>query len=182
MPEPTVADVQQYTGGRIDKTAPETAQLLERGLAAVRRYCGWHVAPATTDAVTLTIDGPGGRLLRLPTLRLIVDDDFAITEEGVELDVADLYVSERGMVTKKSGAFWSHKFGAITVTMNHGYDDAPDFFAAALSVIDRMSLAPTGGRANVIGPFQYPVDAIAAGTPFTAAEKALLDLYRLEPL
>ena len=36
-------------------------------LAAVRRYCGWIVTPPAT--VTITVDGPGGRVLSLPRLR-----------------------------------------------------------------------------------------------------------------
>ena len=32
---------------------------------AVRRYCGWHVAPSITE--TLRLDGYGGRVLTLPS-------------------------------------------------------------------------------------------------------------------
>jgi hypothetical protein len=126
------------------------------------------------------LDGPGGRLLRLPTLRLIIDSDFELVEDGTTRAVADLYVSERGMLRKRSGCAWSCHFGAITATFTHGYDDADDFNAAVLSYIDRASLAPSGGRARVIGPFQYDTESMAAGSAFTVAEKAKLDLYRLE--
>lgn len=171
MAELSVAAVEQYTKGRLAQGDPETVRLLAEGLSAARRYCGWHVTPIVTDD-EVTLDGPGGRLLRLPTLRLV--ELASVTENGVELDVvADLYVSPLGMVSKRSGGCWSDKFGAIEVTMTHGFEDAPDFDGAVLSAIDRASLAPTGGRLRVIGPFQYETES-------TADERARLDLYRLE--
>lgn len=165
----TADTVEQYTQGRLDSGEPETERLLAEGLSAARRYCGWHVTPVREDV--LILDGPGGRLLRLPTLRLI--ELTEVTENGVTVDVDDLYVSPLGMVTKKSGACWSRHLGAITVTMTHGFDNAPDFDGAVLSCIDRASLAPTGGAVRAIGPFQFD-------TGGTDSEYAILDLYRLE--
>lgn len=179
MPELSTTDVEQYTADRLHRDELETIRLLAAGLAAARRFCGWHVTPVRTDT-GVTLDGPGGRLLALPTLRLVVDDDFAIVEEGVAVVTSDLWVSRRGLVQKKSGAAWTTRFGSITVTMTHGFDDAADFNSAVLSWIDRSSLAPAGGRANVIGPFQYPVEGVAAGSTFTQSERALLEQYRLE--
>lgn len=179
MPELTTTDVEQYTGDRLHRDDLETARLLAAGLAAARRFCGWHVTPARTDT-DVTLDGPGGRLLALPTLRLVVDNTFAVTEEGVAIATTDLWVSRRGLVEKKSHAAWSCRYGAILVTMTHGFDDAADFNAAVLSFIDRSSLAPTGGRANIIGPFQYPVEGVGAGSAFTEVERAQLEQYRLE--
>lgn len=178
MADLATVDVERYTGGRIDKDDPETTALLARGLAAARRFCGWHVTPLQGDDV-VTIDGPGGRLLVLPTLQLAQLKE--VTEDGSAIAVSDLYVSARGLVHKKSGGCWSRHFGAITVKMDHGFDDAPDFQAAVLSWIDRASLAPTGGRARVIGPFQYADETMAARSTFTASELSLLERYRLEP-
>lgn len=176
MPELAVADVERYTGGRIDKDDPETLSLLARGLATARRFCGWHVTPVQTDTDRI-LDGPGGTLLRLPTLRL--SELSTISEDGNALTVTDLYISQIGMVRKKSGAAWSCNFGALKVTMEHGYDTAPDFHAAVLSWIDRMSLTPAGGRAHKIGPFEYPQET-ANGSVFTDVERSLLEMYRLE--
>lgn len=169
MPELTAAAVEQYTQGRLISGEAETARLLAEGLSAARRYCGWHVTPEREDV--LTLDGPGGRLLRLPTLRLV--ELTGVTEDGVVLDVAELYVSPLGMVSKRWGGCWSSNFGAITVTMTHGFADAPDFYGAVLSAVDRASLAPAGGRLRAVGPFQYE-------TASTADERDRLDLYRLE--
>jgi hypothetical protein len=178
MPELAKADVEQYTGGRLDKDDAETQKILDRGLAAARRFCGWRVHPPMAETVTL--DGSGGRLLRLPTLKLAEPLALTVVEDSVVVDVADLYVSFSGMLSKKSGSCWSDKLGGIVVTMTHGFDAAPDFDAAVLSWIDRASLAPAGGRARVIGPFQYESEGLAADSTFTQSERALLEQYRLE--
>lgn len=176
MPELSGGDVERYTGGRLDKDDPETASLIARGYAAARRFCGWHVAPIKSEV--LTLDGAGGRLLRLPTLRIVTLT--SIVDDGDALVPADLYISKSGLVEKRTGGLWSTKLGSIVVTMEHGFDSAPDFDAAVLSWIDRASLAPAGGRARVVGPFQYSDEPMAANSTFTASERALLEMYRLE--
>lgn len=96
-------------------------------LAAVRRYCGWIVTPPAT--VTITVDGPGGRVLSLPTLQLTTVS--AVVEDGVALNVSDLRWSvDRGQVYKKSGASWTSNAAGISVTMTHGFSSAPDFDVA----------------------------------------------------
>lgn len=176
MAELTPDDVERYTSGRLGKTAAETLRLLSFGLTAARRFCGWVVTYTEADVVTL--DGPGSTLLALPTLRL--DKVTEVVENGVTLDVATLEVSPRGMVRKPGCGFWSDRFGAIKVTMDHGFEDADDFNAAVLSFVDRSSFAAAGGRYKAIGPFQYDTAAMAAGSAFSVVERSLLEQYRLE--
>lgn len=175
--ELTPADVESYTRGRLSATDPATAKLLAAGLSVVRQFCGWHVTPPRTD-VDVELDGPGGRLLALPTLKLI--ELTALTEDGKALDIADLYVSQRGLVRKKSDGCWSPHYGAIKVSMQHGLASAGDFNAAVLSVVDRMSMASTGGQPIAVGPFKWAEDKAVARSAFTAVELSILEQYRLE--
>ncbi|EFG75250.1 hypothetical protein HMPREF0591_4813 [Mycobacterium parascrofulaceum ATCC BAA-614] len=157
--------------------------------SAARRFCGWHVTPVREDD-EVTLDGPGSVLLVLPTLRLI--KLTSVVENGVELDVdTDLFVSARGLVRKRCGAWWSRNYGSIVVTMTHGFpadvdaDDnepnAADFNAAVASIAGRSPLATTTkGRVKAVGPFQYYDEAMATGSAFTVVERALLEQYRLE--
>lgn len=153
--------------------------------SAARRFCGWHVTPVREDDV-VTLDGPGSALLVLPTLRLV--ELTGVVENGVALDVAtELYVSSRGLVRKRSGAWWSRHYGSIVVTMTHGFDadidpddekdNAADFNTAVASIAERSA---AGDRPNVIGPIQWPVEAMADGSAFSVVERALLEQYRLE--
>src|SRR5690242_16511608 len=110
MPDLDAAAVEQYTQGRLHRDDLETLRLLAYGVAAARRFCGWHVSPVI-EADEVTLDGPGGRLLTLPTLRL--DELTQITEDGTDLVLADLEVSSKGMVRKRSGACWTARFSGL---------------------------------------------------------------------
>lgn len=175
MSDLTTTIVEQYTAGRLHRDDPETERMLAAGLRAARRWCGWHVTPVLSE-VGVVIDGPGSRLLRLPTLRLV--ELTKITEDSIDLGIDDLDVSRKGMVQKASGLPWTGRFSGVVVSMQHGFDDADDFNAAVLSMIDRASYAPSGGRARVIGPFQYDIEKSAGG--WTDQERSTLALYQLE--
>lgn len=165
-----------YTRGRLASDDQETEVVLARSLAAVRRWCGWHVTPVT--AQSLTIDGPGGQLLRLPTLCVV--ELTSITEDGLDVDLESLQWSLAGLVRKDSGAAWTSRFGGIAVEMSHGFTDqqVPDFESAVLSVADRMSQT-TEGTAISVGPFRFSEDK-TSGSSFTTVELSILEQYRLE--
>jgi len=111
-------------------------------LAAARRYCGWRVTPA--DDETITLDGPGGRMLSVPSLCIV--EVTEVVEDGVTLDLADLRISSSlGQIWKKAGC-WTSNPGGISVTMNHGLDAAPDFDAAVEQAA--VALAAAGTRTD----------------------------------
>jgi len=175
MAAPTVDDVELFTAGRLSADAESTAASLAAVVAAARRYCGWHVTGEQTD--TMTVDGDGGRLLLLPTLRLL--DVASIVEDGVDVALDSVTWSTRGVVTKNDYARWTRRSRGVTVTITHGFDDAPDWNRAVLSAIDRTSMG--AAVRLVVGPFQYQAETTAAGSMFSITEKAVLDLYKLEP-
>ena len=171
-----VVAVEAFTNGRLDRDDDETQRQLDAALAAARTYCGWHVTPVMAD-VELTLDGPGDRLLVLPTLKLTELSE--VSEDGVELNLAELHWSARGLIAKRGGTYWSSLFGSIVVVFSHGYSSAPDFESVVLSAIDRGGFSSESGP-RVIGPFQY-TDALApAGSAFTGMERMVLDRYSLE--
>jgi hypothetical protein len=175
--------VEWATAGRLGHDGAETQRQIDAALAAARNYCGWHVTPEMTD-VEVTIDGPGGPLLILPTLKLTALT--AVTEktfygDNIIVDVQDLDWSTRGLVAKRSRMLWTDRFQGVTVTMSHGFDDAPDFDAALLAAIDRGAFSTVADTVKVIGPFQYDTTTVTSGI-FTATERAILDRYMLERL
>jgi hypothetical protein len=175
----SVLAVEAFTQGRLNRDDEETERQLDAALAAARIYCGWHVTPALTEQ-TLTLDGPGTAVLALPTLRMTAVTE--VTEEGVELEDSRIEWSSRGLIAKASGLPWTSKMGAITVTIDHGYDTAPDFDSVVLSAIDRGAFSTSGdGQPKVIGPFQYDTsNTVTVGAVFSDAELAVLDRYALE--
>lgn len=137
MAELTASDLSTFTGGRLASGDASTATVLAAALVAARRYCGWSVSPVAS--VTVTVDGPGGRVLALPTRNLTTLT--SVSEDGVALDVSQLSVSRvKGTVTKRFGC-WTSNAGGITVAMSHGYTeaDAADWRRAVLRLADAMS-------------------------------------------
>lgn len=159
----------------------DVAQLaLDAALAEARRYCGWPVSPVIEDD-EITVDGPGGRVLRLPTMNLL--EVTELIENGVALDVTKLDVSRRkGTVEKYPYGWWTGRNGAITVTMTHGFTEAEaaDWRAAILSIVEHNSLPKVAaGSTMTAGPFQVAVSSAAVQPVFTEAEQAVLDMYKL---
>lgn len=180
MPELTVDDVEQYTGGRLSAGDDETERLLAAALAAARRYCGWHVTPVVEDDEH-TLDGPGELLLALPTQQLI--ELTELIEDGIAIDVVtDVRSSRRGTITKKSAyRWWTSNYGGINVTMTHGFTEAEaaDWRAVVLSVVDRLSTGSMVAGTMVAGPFQFTPETLTVESAFTTTERAVLDSYRL---
>jgi len=181
--------VELATAGRLDRDDTETQRQLDAALAAARSYCGWHVTPSVPDA-EITIDGPGGPLLMIPTLNMTALS--SLTEDGTDVDVAALSWSRRGMVLKRHPHllppnqshylpwnWWTDWFQGITVVVTHGYDNAPDFEAAVLSAIARGAFSAVD-TVKAIGPFQYDTSPVASSGTFTQSELSQLDKYALE--
>ena len=98
MAELAAADLATFTGGRLSAADANTGTVLAAALAAARRWCGWTVSPVATD-VEVTVDGPGGPVLTLPTRNLI--EVSAVSENGVDVDVSTLDISRtKGTVRK----------------------------------------------------------------------------------
>jgi len=173
-----VIAVEAFTKGRLDRDDPETARQLDAALTAARRYCGWHVTPVLSNA-DLTLDGPGGFTLILPTLQMSALS--LASEDSVALDVADLSWSARGLVRKNNGTMWTTALGGITVRISHGYATAADFESAVLAAIDRGAFSQEATDApRVIGPFQYSEPAGGTDAVWTGIERHVLDSCRLE--
>jgi len=84
----TVPDLEAFRSG-------DDAAIVRQTQAAIRRYCGWHIAPSITE--TITLDGDGSRHLWLPSLH--VTAVTAVTNGDTVLDVSsDLDWSESGYV------------------------------------------------------------------------------------
>lgn len=189
----TVGDVEQFTGGRLLASDAEVQRMLDAALATARRYTGWHVSPVITDDVVV-LDGPGSRILQLPTRKLRGITE--IVENTVDLDLTKLTWSATGAVRKKSDAFWTCAYRSITATIDHGYTaaEAADWRQAILSMVDEMSFVPAtvsgsaAGDAGLVRKKVAEVEYQWGDGMGTLAERALfsvrniLDDYRLLPV
>lgn len=170
--DPTKAEVEVYTQGRLTEGDSRTELLLAGALAAAREYCGWHVTPSKSEEIA--VDGPGTPLLVLPTLRLVEIEEIA--DDGLVIAPAELHWSEIGLVRKLDRRCWTGKYRGVTAKITHGFDNIPAWKLAVLAIVERTAEA---GREE-IGPYKYfPAESIADGSAFTGSERAILDNYRL---
>lgn len=150
--------------------------ILSAASAAVRRFCGWHIAPVVTDA--LVLDGPGGSSLLLPTLELV--ELVSVAVNGAQLDAAALEWSADGIVRGN----WPARFRSVAVTMRHGWEATPaDLEAIVCMVAGRHALTPTGAireqaGSNSVAPTLVAPNA-AGGVVLMQHEQDALAGYQL---
>lgn len=156
MAELTAADVESFTNERVLATDPNTQIMLDAALTVARRDAGWPVSPVV-EGDEVVIDGPGSRILNLPTRKLV--ELTSVTEDGTSLTLADLSWSAGGppgilerpvSMRKKNRGWWSDDYQAITVVMDHGYTEveAADWRYAILSMVDQMAAYTVTGRSD----------------------------------
>lgn len=178
MALPDFAEVSNLTAYRDG----EEEAIVRQAQAAIRRYCGWHVAPEVTE--TLTLDGQGGRHLWLPSLH--VNAITSVTNEGVDLDLIDgLGWSASGYLERRGGC-WSRRPRQIVVTLSHGFIDIPeDLVEVAVSIASRAASSPSGAVDEGTGPFRAKwatvAPGVAGGVALLQHERDILDLYKLPP-
>lgn len=147
-------------------SAAESARMVAAE-AAVRRFCRWHVAPVVEQ--TFTVDGSGGSVLVLPTLRLV--DVLAVSNDGTAVDVDSLEWSHDGYMR----GLWSRKLRGVQVTVRHGFAEAPDVVEIVCDAARRAQVIPAGvvrTQAGMVGVSYAEPDLLVS-------EKAHLALYRL---
>lgn len=182
-PLATVDDLTTYLGH--PPANPQQAEwMLDGASAFVRTHCGWSISRETD--VVWPRDASGGRLLTLPTLRLVavasvlVDvPDWADAEEWV----TTVTWSTAGMLYRESG--WPDALQSVTVVGTHGYtaEEMPrDIMAVVCGLSSRMASAAGKGSATVqrVGNVQtsYNRDG-AEQAGLTGLEQAALDRYRI---
>lgn len=159
-------------------TQIDSAFWLNAAHGAVRRECGWHVAPVIEE--TLVLDGSGGDALLLPSGRVI--ELIEVLNDGVDV-TSNVDASKSGVLELQCGR-WTRRLGRVSVKLRHGYaaDEAPE--VAALIA----TLARRGGSAPGIVASQSVNGAsvaylTAGGAPLSISllqiEKNTLDPYRL---
>lgn len=150
-------------------------QATVRAEAEVRAYCGWRIAPQET--VALTLDGPGTRVLLLPSLH--VTDVVSVTEDSTTLTPDTDYTwSESGALRRSS--CWPDQYRVITVEFTHGYETWP---LDVQAVIDRLAARSLEGASiyTQVGQVSYATgsDGLpAVGAP-TPVDLAVLNRYKL---
>lgn len=166
----TPADLAAYRSG-------DPAAIVAQVQAAIRRYCGWHIAPSVTE--TVIVDGTGSRHLWLPTLHATAISE--VKSDGAVMDVLSLDWSASGYVESRCDRFSCRPRG-VEVTMTHGYVDIPaDIVGVAVGIADRMR-ATGGVRREAAGAVSLDFatfNGALGSIALMQTETDLLNAYRL---
>lgn len=189
MAELTVADVETFTRGRLLASDPVVQDILDAALVRARNYVGQHVSPVVEDDV-VTLDGPGGRELFLPTGK--IGSVASVVENGATIDPTNYVVSANTprMIYRKDTR-WTAEYDGITVTYTHGFTEAEaaDWRRAILLMVYRMSREQQSGNRSSEDLVRKKVDVVeyewvdwsaAADRAITSVE-SILDHYQLVP-
>jgi hypothetical protein len=176
------ADVEAFTKGKLKADDLRVTRALAAVSRSIRRRAGWHIFPVV-NAHTLVLDGPGGTVLSLPTLKLV--NLVALTEAGTVLDpLVDVDVSrETGLVKKVDGSLWTTRYGQVVATMDHGEEEVPELADLTVRLAARGLASPMGATREQAGAlsvnWSMTTQGVAAGITPAADERALMDSYRL---
>lgn len=186
MAEIATTDLSAATLARFGST-PAAQAALDAVLVAARRYCGWHVSPVREDD-ELTLDGPGGGVLDLPTRKL--NALTGAVEAGSTLDVTKLDWAQDGPhgapVRKQSGARWSCRYRSIVVTIDHGYTEAEaaDWRKAIIDMVNTVSYSSATSsdalKRKKVDDVEYEwFDFASAAGDAVYSTSSVLDAYRI---
>lgn len=170
----------QGTGGKILASDPRVQLLIDGATAAIRRYCRWHVAPVVDQSFRL--DGPGGAVLVLPTMR--IEEVESVAERGVALEDDVHYEwSANGEIRRLGRALWTYRWRAIDVKIRHGFESADDLAQIVQQVVANALASPMGATREQAGQVSVSwattAPGVSGGLSLLERDMALLNTYRL---
>lgn len=151
--------------------------------AAVRAYCGWHVAPVLSESIQ--VNGTGTNVLYLPSLKVQNVASVYIRGENV----ADaIEWAEEGLLRFRGGVF-PRIFRGVHVFYTHGFtlEDVPNVAEITRQVAERAhASANVPGNISSQSVNGASVQYLSAGgallgVPLLNIEKEALAPYRLHP-
>lgn len=153
---PDLATSADLTARRVDVTdAVLVGRLLAAASASVRRAAGGH--PISSAVSTITVTGPRGRWLRLPSGP--VTDVTAILVDGVALSGWRWYPDGRVLHPCGSWAGRAYAPALVTVTYAHGETEVPaDVVDLVCGLVAGGLAAAAGGYDPMIGVQSVTVD------------------------
>lgn len=124
----------------VDYQAKDSQQALDAALAAVRSYCGWHIAPSQSD--TATVFSPDGARLFVQTLNLTAVT--SVTQDGVAVDLDTVALERYGVIGRTLG--YSFRCGLpVEVVFTHGYAELPADVKDVVLALAQRSISDTRG-------------------------------------
>lgn len=171
----TPAQFDLITGGRMSSTTEQVQAMLDAVSAAVRGYCGWHLAPALP--CEWTGEAPGGAI-SLPVTG--VEAIGGVYVDGRELGTEEYEWSASGEIRLRRP---SPRWRSVTVEFTAGYDDAQALGAVVAQVAANAMAAAPGVREEHAGSvgvsYNQTGSGVSGGVALLDRDRMLLDPWRI---
>lgn len=176
---PAILTIEEFNTLTANRWAsdPLAEQAVLAASAAIRNYCGWHVAPAVTCKATVP---GGGRMLHLPFMGVT---SVSVSIEGVELPSTAYDWRREGIVRRIDGLWWPCRWGSVVVEATAGYEADAILKQVVVQLAGNAIAAPLGVKeehAGQVGISYNTTNGIAGGISLTARDMACLAPYRVE--
>lgn len=175
-------EVEHFTKGQIESSDPRVLDAIKAVTSSIRMEAGWHIGPVV-EGHSVTLDGPGGKKLHLPTMKLV--NLVSVHQLGVDLDLnGDSHDwSELGLVEKRDGTCWTDRYRKIVAVMDHGFADMADLKFLTLSLVGRGLASPMGATREQAGSMSIqwgtPQSGVAGGLVPLQYELQIMNRYKL---
>lgn len=179
-PFATAEQLEQFTKGKLKEADLRTADAVAAVSRSIRNHIHWHAWPLLRGH-SVTLDGPGGLVLSLPTLRLV--ELVSLSELGQAADVAaEVDWSETGLVRKVNGRTWTTRYRKIVAVMDHGHTEAEDLKQITLQLAARALSSPMGATREQAGSvsvnWAMATQGVSGGLLPLAGELSIVEKYR----
>lgn len=169
----TAADFAKITGGVMSSSTDQINATLAAVSAAIRAYCGWHVAP---NVECLWEGDADGRLVQLPAMG--VSTVHSVTVGG---DDATYTWRKSGLIRLDRPA--PDDWGQLVAADYHAGFDTSVLASVVSQLAVNAIVAPAGVMREQAGDVAITYNQTAAGVTggirLLSSDKALLDPYRL---
>lgn len=174
------AQLEAFTKGKIKANDSRVQVALAAVSADIRREAGWHIFPRVTDHA-LVLDGPGGRILSVPSMK--IHAVHSIVQEGEPLDLAQVDVSrDTGLMERRDGT-WTRRYGQLVVTLDHGFDKADELVQMTLNITARGLASPMGATREQAGALSVnwgmTTQGVSGGVVPMSGERLTMGRYKL---
>lgn len=179
-PLPSIITPSQFaaiTGGRMSSTTEQVQAMLDAVSAAVRAYCGWHIAPELE--CEWTGEAPNG-YASLPVMG--VEAIEAVTVNGEEIPEGRYEWSASGEL-RLCGCICAQRWRSLTVRFIAGYEDASAIGAVVAQIAANAMAAAPGVREEHAGSvgisYNQTASGVSGGVALLDRDRLLLDPWRI---
>lgn len=131
--------------------APFTDETVDAAVAQVRAEAGWHIAPVTDPAETVTLDGTRGTRLVLPSRKVVsIAEVRDVSNPAAPVVLTGWRLIPGAMLLRDS---WPCGDAVVEVDMVHGHETTPPQLLELVAALAQAAQTNVTTAKESAGPF-----------------------------